>query len=110
MGEEDTAGRVSFAGARLAWGDLRGPSRCDSGDTHVHEEELHLQLGDAAAQALARPEAEAEPLEVFGAGGEPALRHELLRPREHRGVAAHGVQPHLHQRLRGAEPWGTRGQ
>lgn len=74
---------------------------CPQRDAHVHEEELHLQLGDAAAQALPGAEPEAQPLEVLGAGCQPALRAELLRLGEDLSVPAHGVETHLHQRLQG---------
>lgn len=79
----------------------RRPRGAPQRDAHVHEEELHLQLGDAAAQALPGAEPEAQPLEVLGAGCQPALRAELLRLGEHLGVPAHGVETHLHQRLQG---------
>lgn len=74
----------------------------------MHEEELHLQLGDAAPQALPWPEPEAQPLEVLGARQQPALGAELLRLGEDLGVPAHGVETDLHQRLgEGLAPWGA---
>lgn len=67
----------------------------------MHEEELHLQLGDPAAQALSGSETETQPLEGFGASCQPALGAELLWLGEDLSVPTHGVQTDLHQRLRG---------
>lgn len=66
---------------------------------HVHEEELHLQLGDATTQTLPWPKPKAQPLEVLGAHHQPALRVELLRLGEDLRVSSHGVETNLHQRL-----------
>lgn len=70
-------------------------------DAHLHEEELHLQLGDPAPQALAGSETETQPLEVLGACCQPALGAELLRLGEDLRIPAHGVETNLHQRLWG---------
>jgi len=65
----------------------------------MDEEELHLGLGNAAAQTLARAEAEAQAAEVGVLSLQPAGRLVLLRPGEHGGVSAHRKQPQLDQRL-----------
>lgn len=70
-------------------------------DAHVHEEELHLQLSDPAPQALAGSKTKTQPLEVLGAGCQPALGAKLLRLGEDLGIPAHGVETDLYQCLRG---------
>ena len=59
----------------------------------MDEEELHLRLGDAAAQTLAGAESEAQAAEVVVLRPQPAGGLVLLWSREHRGVSAHRKQP-----------------
>ena len=72
------------------------------GQTHVDEEEGHLQLGDPPAHALPHSPAEAQVPEVDEVlvFTQPPGWVKLVRIGEECRVSAHGIDGHLHQCLR----------
>lgn len=72
------------------------------GQTHVDEEEGHLQLGDPPAHALPHSPAEAQVPEVDEVlvFTQPPGWVKLVRIGEEGRVSAHGIDGHLHQCLR----------
>lgn len=61
----------------------------------MNQEELHLCLGDPAAQTLARAEPEAQAPEVVALGSDPARGTVLLWVREDPVITTHSVQTQL---------------
>lgn len=61
----------------------------------MNKEELHLCLGDPAAQTLAWAEPEAQALEVVGLGSDPASGTVLFWVREDLMITTHSVQTQL---------------
>lgn len=61
----------------------------------MNKEELHLCLGDPAAQTLAWAKPEAQALEVVALGSDPARGTVLLWVREDPVITTHSVQTQL---------------